>query len=130
MASYEITVRRNGAAGKLEFTGGGVSVNTTCWWDANHVIVAGEYPSWRTRMNSKKDSVTKEKRPGIWLGKNVPYGDGSKTSDGIFIHEGTGPSWSDGCVVLKRDEMMKMWNAIIPDGTANVLVKVVDGAGA
>lgn len=130
MAKYQVTIKRRGSLGTLVFQGYGTSVNTTCWWDPKHVILAGDYPSWRTRMATKTDSVTKEKRPGIWLGKGVPYGDGTKTSDGIFIHEGVGPSWSDGCIVCKRTEMMKMWDAITPEKFANVQVTVIDEASS
>jgi len=74
--------------------------------------------------------VTHEKRPGIWLGKNVKYAHGTKSSNEIFIHEGNNVSWSDGCIVAKRGEVMKIWNAINPKEQPNVLVKVIDeGAG-
>lgn len=128
MASYRIDVKRGSSSGLLTFNAGGVSVSTTCWWDPQHVIVADDYPSYRTHMASKKDSVTGQKRPGIWLGKDVPYGDGSRKSNGIFIHEGRNASWSDGCIVCVRSEFIRIWNAIQPDGSANVLVSVTDDA--
>jgi hypothetical protein len=52
-------------------------------------------------MTNKKDSVTGGARPGIFL--RVP-------GSGIFIHEGTSPSWSAGCIVIQRDVMLRIWN--------------------
>ena len=126
--TYEINVTRSGDSGTLTFSHGGISVSTTCWWDPNVVIEASSagYTAYATRMANKKDSVTKEKRPGIWLGKGIKYSNGTKKSNGIFIHEGKNSSWSDGCIVILRDEMMKIWTSIHPKETANVLVKVID----
>ena len=58
MAQYQVTIRRRGNQGTLAFQSYGTAVNTQCWWSPAHVIVAGTYPSWRTRMFSKTDSVT------------------------------------------------------------------------
>lgn len=128
MAQYEITVRRMSKKGRLSFAHGEIKVDTTCWWDPKVVIDARPegYPCHATRMASKTDSVTREKRPGIWFGKNVKYDRGTKTSNGIFIHEGRNTTWSDGCIVCERDQFMKIWNTIPPSATPNVLVKVID----
>jgi hypothetical protein len=129
MSTYEIVVKRNSTSGTLTFSSGLVSVSTTCWWDPKVVIEgnAEGYLAYATRMNKKKDSVNKkEKRPGIWLGKGVKYSYGTKKSNEIFIHEGKNANWSDGCIVILRDEMIKMWNSIHPKDTANVRVKVID----
>jgi hypothetical protein len=128
MATYEIIVKRSGHSGTLTFSQGDVSVSTTCWWDLDVEIDAKSdgYLSYATRLAHKKDSVTGEKRPGIWLGKNVKYAHGTKSSNEIFIHEGNDASWSDGCIVAKRGEVLKIWNAINPKETATVLIKVTD----
>ena len=47
---------------------------------------------------------------------------------GIFIHMGNNPSWSDGCIVIKEAELLKIWNAIIPKDAQNVSVVVKDQA--
>jgi hypothetical protein len=128
LAQYEIIVKRLGHKGKLIFSHGDIAVDTTCWWDPKVVVEANPdgYVCYVTRMNTKKDSVTKEKRPGIWFGKGVKYAHGTKSSNGIFIHEGTNADWSDGCIVAARNEVMKIWNAIHPQGDSTVLVKVTD----
>ncbi len=128
MADYTIVVKRGAKSGTLSFESGGVSVSTQCWWDPDNVIVANEegYLCCATRMASAKDSVTKEKRPGIWFGKGIKYNYGTRTGDGAFIHEGTGASWSKGCIVAKRSEVLQIWNEISPQGEFNVLVKIFD----
>src|SRR5215813_1372324 len=131
--TFEIVVKRSGHSGTMTFTSGDVSVSTTCWWDLKVKIEAKSegYTAYATRLANKKDSVTHEKRPGIWLGKHVKYAHGTKSSNEIFIHEGTSAAWSDGCIVAKRSEVLKIWDAINPKEQANVLVKVIDeDAGA
>lgn len=125
---YEIIVKRQKVQGTLFFSSAGITVETTVWWDKDVVIEASEtgYPSWKTHMATKKDSVTGEKRPGIWLGKDIAYAKGTKTSNAIFLHEGSSRAWSDGCIVCDRTHFMKMWNAIEPSSQPNVLVKVTD----
>lgn len=123
-AAYEIKVVRSGTdKGRLTFSGGGVSVDEVCWWDPDRKIAIGTYAQCSaTRMATKTDSVTGEKRPGIFLPTAVAPDTGKHT---IFIHEGKDPSWSDGCIVLPRDQMMKMWDVIEKDAR-NVTVKVTD----
>ena len=128
MADFEITVKRNGHSGTMTFASGDLSVSTRCWWDLKVEIDAKSdgYVCYATRLANKRDSETGEKRPGIWFGKNVKYAHGTKSSNEIFIHEGSDASWSDGCIVAKRGEVMKIWNAINPKERPNVLVKVID----
>ena len=126
MTDFTITVKRSGHSGQLAFESDAVKVDTKCWWDPAVVIEAGDYECYATRMATKKDSVTGENRPGIWLGKGVKYAKGTKTSDAIFVHEGKNASWSDGCIVAARGEVIKIWNAINPKGKPNVLVRVLD----
>src|ERR1044072_9274830 len=109
MADYEITVTRTGHVGTLSFTHGEISVNTKCWWDPEAKIDAKPegYLCWATHMSTKKDSVTHDKRPGIWFGKGVKYAHGTKWSDEIFIHEGKDASWSDRCIVANRELLLQ-----------------------
>ncbi len=123
-SAYTVTVTRTGDTGKLEFSSGSVSLNETCYWDPNVKIAAGTYVNCsKTRMTSKKDSVTGELRPGIYLPDAVVPGTDNHS---IFIHEGKDASWSDGCIVLDRTKMMKMWNELQPNDGRNVTVKVID----
>jgi hypothetical protein len=121
MAAYEIVVTRTGKLGRLKFEADGVTVDTDCWWDPEVVIDANPdgYVGWATMMATKK-------RQAIWLGKGVKYNKGKGTSDAIFIHEGNNAAWSDGCIVAHKAEVLKIWNAIVPQKTSNVLVKVLD----
>lgn len=121
---YTIEIKRTGLdSGTLSFNNGSIEILTTCWWDPNVKIRPGTYTECSaTRMNSKTDSVTGLKRPGIFLPTAVAPDTGKNT---IFIHEGKDAGWSDGCIVLSRDEMMKMWNSI-EKNQRNVIVKVVD----
>src|SRR4051794_3737858 len=126
MADFEITVTRSGDSGTLEFQYGTVAVKTTCWWDPEVVIDANAdgYVAYATQMPNKVNTATgKKPRPGIWLGKGIKYAYGTKSSNGIFIHEGKNAGWSDGCIVADRGEVMKIWNTISPKEAANVLVK-------
>lgn len=121
MAEYEILVTRSGKSGRLKFEANGVSVDIECWWDPAVVIDANPdgYVGCATIMATKK-------RQAIWLGKGVKYNKGKGKSDAIFIHEGNSAAWSDGCIVAHKAEVLKIWNAIVPQKTSNVLVKVVD----
>jgi len=121
--AYEIEVKRTGAdSGTLEFTHDGVSVISKCFWDAENRISSGIYSNCSaTRMTTKKDSVTGQNRPGVYL----PAATSPKTgANDIFIHEGPDPSWSDGCIVLPRDQMMRIWKAVDPKDGRNVTVQV------
>ena len=117
MATYEIFVKRNGHHGTMSFSHGDISVSTKCGLAGRKVEIDAKsdgYPSYATRLAHKKDSVTGEKRPGIWLGKGVKYAHVTKSSNEILIHEGKDASWSDGCIVGQRGEVLKIWNATIP----------------
>ena len=124
-SAYTVSITRTGNdSGKLEFSSGSISLNEACYWDPDVKIASGTYVKCsKTRMKSKKDSVTGELRPGIYLPDAVVPGTDNHS---IFIHEGKDPSWSDGCIVLDRDRMMAMWNEITPSDGMNITVKVVD----
>ena len=128
--SYSIEVSRSENQGTMTFQSGNVQVSTTCWWDPAVKVDAGTYTGYATLMTSKKDSVTKGKRPGIWLGAKVPVNGGTRKLGGIFIHEGTGAGWSDGCIVAIRSEVLKIHGAINPKDKGNVMVTVKDKAKA
>ncbi|MCK0149609.1 hypothetical protein MWU54_06220 [Marivita sp. S6314] len=124
--SYTINVVRSNGTGTLTFKSGTVNISETCWWDQDVVIDAGTYTGYATRMANKDDGTDGGKREGIWLGKGVPYnGDGS-TANGFFIHKGTGPSWSDGCIVLSGSKVYEMWSEITPKETGNISVVIKD----
>jgi len=39
---------------------------------------------------------------------------------------GTGPAWSDGCIVIEEPEMLKIYSAITPKNAQNVTVEITD----
>ena len=41
--AYKITVTRNEKKGKLTYSNGTISVDTTCWWDPDVKVNAGTY---------------------------------------------------------------------------------------
>ncbi len=125
MSKYVIRIHRGPCLGDLSFEQDGKEVySTTCCWDLKHKIPAKKYYGFKTRMNTKKDSVTGMNRPGIWI-PGVPH------YHGIFIHEGNTKNydtidvWSDGCIILERKEMMKIWDTITPHDA--VVVEIEDG---
>ena len=124
--AFTIDVLRKGADGTVTFKNGTIDISTTCWWDPEVVIDAGTYTGYATRMANKADGTDGGKREGIWLGKGVPYNSGAGKSNGIFIHKGTDPSWSDGCIVFKAALVYQMWSSIHPKEKANITVTVRD----
>ncbi len=125
MAKYTIEVVRGDGSGTLNFSSDGVNVSTTCWWDSKMVIVEGSYMAAATFMSNKTNSKG-TKREGIWLGKGVKYNGGANTGNGAFIHMGTSPSWSEGCIVCKEADLLLIWNVITPKEQMNIEVIVKD----
>ncbi|MDX1606731.1 MAG: hypothetical protein R3202_11100 [Candidatus Competibacterales bacterium] len=124
--TYTINVERSADKGRLTFKHGSVAVDTTCWWDKDVKVDPGEYTSYATRMATKTDGHDGGKREAIWLGPSVPVNNNARKAKGIFIHKGTGPSWSDGCIIIVESELIKIWQAITPKEQANVKVIVTD----
>jgi len=124
--AFEIKVTRGQGKGRLVFSHGDIRVDTDCWWDPEVKIAAGTYTGYATRMATKADGHDGGKREAIWLGRDVPYGKGTRSSDAIFIHKGTSPSWSDGCLVAPEDQVVKMWLAINPKEQPVVTIEVTD----
>ena len=123
---YEIIVKRSSDKGRLTFKFGDVNVDTTCWWDPTVKIDAGRYYGYATRMANKNDGVGGGKRQAIWLGTGVPSDNDTKKHDGIFIHKGTSAAWSDGCIVIPEQQVMKIWNAIQPKERPIIVIRVED----
>ncbi len=116
MASYTIEVTRGEKEGTLICKA--AKVKTKCWWDLKNkkgVIPAGTYKNCSaTTMDTKKHEAV-----------FIPNVKGWK---GIFIHPGSGPGASAGCIVIKGSEMEKLYAAIDPKDGKNVTVKVVDAS--
>jgi hypothetical protein len=119
MSNYKITVTRGKSSGKLTYSGG-ISFTCKCWWDLAKKIPAATYAGCSaTTMTTKKNSKG-QPREAIFI-PNV------KGFKGIFIHMGTSPNWSDGCVVISEPYLLKIYNDVHPKNKANVTVAVMDG---
>jgi hypothetical protein len=79
------------------------NVSTRCWFKSSTpVTVAGVYSGQVSWMGSKN-------REGIIIfGGPIDLSQGR----GIFIHEGSNPSYSGNCVVITRSEMDKLYNTL------------------
>ena len=114
MASYVIDVTRDESDGTLKCSA--AKVNSKCWWDlknAKGVIPAGTYPGCSATVMATK-------------GHNAIFLPNVKGWKGIFIHVGSGPNASSGCIVIKKAEMEKLHAAIEPKDGKNVTVKITD----
>lgn len=123
--SYHIEVLRRGSgSGTVVFSGAEVTVETDCWWNPDCTIEAGTYHCCsKTRMATSKDSVTGERRPAIFMPHAVAPDTGRNT---IFLHEGNNPADSKGCIVMPREQMLRILDAIHPADARNVTVIVRD----
>lgn len=116
--SYTITInRQTDRQGTLSFESGSVVINTTCWWDPDEPIRKGTYTSC-----SKTIMATKRYKSVFIKGARSP----SSTIDDIFIHQGSKPEHSDGCFVIVKAEMERLYGAIRPSDGQNVTVIVED----
>lgn len=128
--AFRIEVVRRDLDGTLKFSAGGVTVNTTCWWDPEVRIDAGTYTGSATWMANKTggrtvcpwDSQGRQLREAIFLGRGVPVN--GRTSNDIFIHKGLDASWSDGCIVAHDAQVWKIWQAITPKDANNVTIVI------
>jgi len=119
--AYTIYVDRGKKEGTLRYDSGKVHVSTTCWWDPDKKIPANTYSNCSaTTMSTKKNSKGKA-REAIYFPSVPGY-------TGIFIHMGTSSAWSDGCIVIRESELLKIYNSITPKGGKNVTVVVKDSA--
>jgi len=115
-----ITITRDKKQGTLSYSNAdSVKVQTACWWDPDKKIPPGEYKNCSaTTMSSKKNSQG-QPREAIFI-------PGVEGFSGIFIHMGNDPSWSDGCVVVKENRLLDIYNDIdIKDGE-NITVSIQD----
>ncbi len=111
-ATYAVVAQRELAkkGGTLTFRVNGKEKFSTQFWE-RFPIPAGTF-------TGSGEVMAKKKRNAIYL-LNVP---GRK---GIFIHKGTDPSWSDGCLVLADKFVQQMFKAVSPS-KKNVSIVVRD----
>lgn len=99
--SYEITVYRSGAGqGTITFQG----TTKSCWEDVSNLIPAKTYVGCQAAYMAKKGRKAVA-IPNEQTGKN-----------GIYIHEGYSPDWSEGCIVTDPDLVDRMWRTLYAGG--------------
>ena len=133
--------------GTLRYQHKDVVINTPCWWRLKR-IAAGWYVASATRMNSRFGGRTGKKREAIFFHSKAkliypfgsipfnPYPKGYKealptdngTPDitGAFIHKGSDPEKSDGCIVANDDAVFRIWESIEPKDGQNVFIHIKD----
>jgi hypothetical protein len=109
---YEITVQRKQNDGTLKYVGD-IEITTPCWWDLAKRIPAGTYTgcSATTMATKRLNAVFIPNVPGY---------------TGIFVHQGTSPQHSDGCIVVSPNEMRRIYADINPKNGRNVTVVISD----
>lgn len=121
LKTYTVRITRPSAAnsdeGVLNFTDGSVTINVRCWWDKTNRISAGTYKS------CSKTYMNKSKIEAIYLPDAVSKATGAKE---IFIHRGSGPANSLGCIAVETDAFATLWNHIAPMNGFNITVIVAD----
>jgi len=107
--SGTITITMSGStSGTLRFPAAGI--NETCWFASDTPVSRGSYTGQATYMATKTDSRTGGARKGIYMFGN------------IFIHEGSDPTWSQGCIVISYDSMQRLWNYIGLENQVRIVV--------
>ncbi len=97
-----------------------ILVSTTCWFERENPIQEKEYICCSaTVMGTNRNSMG-QPREAIFLPNN------QTNRAGIFIHMGTSPAWSEGCIVIEEEEILRIWNTIHPKNAGNVTVIVMN----
>ncbi len=118
---YKITIKRLAKNGTLTFTSAGKIITTQCYWNATKKIPAGTYMSCSATTMTRKKNSKGMPREAVFLPNVAGFSE-------IFIHMGKPPyeKWSDGCIVIDEDKIIKIHNAITPKNGHNVTV-VING---
>ena len=115
---YKITIERGEREGKLSYYGSASTVvGTACWWDLDKKIPAGIYYNCSATTMARKKNSSGGSREAIFIPNVTGF-------SGIFIHMGNNASWSDGCIVIKENELLRIYNDINPKNAENVTVVV------
>jgi len=110
--TFTITIKRSaGTEGKLSCVEAKLT-DVPCFWKASKRIPAGTYSGGSTTIMETKGYQAVE-IPNV-LGFN-----------GIFIHQGSGPGFSDGCIVTPKENIVALWDAI-PKDQHNITIIVTD----
>lgn len=118
--TYSILISRQAAPaeeGLLEFADGGLKITAKCWWDKNNRIDADVY------LNCSKTYMATSLLEGIYL----PDAKSKVTGlHEIFLHRGSSPDNSLGCIAVNESDFNTLWNHISPLNGRNVTVTIKD----
>lgn len=119
--TFTISVSRpkadTASEGTLSFVDGGFAVTAKCWWDTGNRIDAGTY----TRCSKTHMGTYGYK--AVYLPDAVSKVTGAKE---IFIHHGTGPGNSLGCIAVDTPQFEKLWARLSPEDGFNITVIISD----
>jgi hypothetical protein len=118
MPIYKISVKRGKREGELTYKGS-INLSTKCWWDLRRKIPARTYNRCSATTMKTKRNTAGNPREAIFIPTVPGY-------SGIFIHMGRNSRWSDGCIVIKENELKKIYDDIKPKDGRNVTVEVTD----
>lgn len=120
MPTYQVIVNRTDLSvctGTLRFLVDNVErFVTPCWEDPDRLIVAKDYHSCSATIMAARQF------------KSVLLPDDQTDRIGIFIHQGSQPSHSDGCIVCARARVEEIYNTVTPKDAHNVVVRVTNPA--
>lgn len=107
-------MRKSKSSGNLKFIVNGTeSFETKCWWDASNEIPAKRYSGCSTTTMASK------KLHAVYLP------DRQTGRKGIFIHQGTGPKHSAGCIVINKKHIEQIF-AAVPPNREQIVVVIAD----
>lgn len=118
--TYRIDIMRAKAPGEegvLTFKDGIDMIQAKCWWDKNNRIDKGAY------LNCSKTHMASSGYEAIYLPDAVSKVTGANE---IFLHHGSGPQNSLGCIAVEKAKFDQLWNHIKPLNGRNITVNVVD----
>jgi len=119
--NYTITIERpkdpQAEQGILRFVDGGMQIVTQCWWDKNNRIDPSSY------ARCSKTHMARLGIPAIYLPDAVSKVTGEKA---IFLHHGSSPQNSLGCLAVSKADFDVLWAHITPQNAQNVTVVIKD----
>ena len=117
MPIYSINVDRTNLSvceGNLTFSvDGAVKFTTPCWEDPGNLISAKTYTGCSTTIMDTKGF------------ESVYLPDSQTGKTGIFIHKGSNPGDSDGCIVCAAARVKEIYDTV-PHNKGNITVKVAN----
>jgi hypothetical protein len=117
MSDYRIYVKREGKDTGTLYYRGTIDISATCWWDPNVKIPSGTYTQCSATTMHKKKNSSGDPREGIYIPNVLGHSQ-------IFVHMGTSPLWSDGCIVIPEEKMLEIYNDIHPKDGRNVTITI------